>query len=130
MFDAASMRARYKPKQPSDLQMQKIEEFQDFLYNTLQSIDKIADTELEIKVGVKAEFYESAVVQFEKLGYNIRAVKKTFDIENRINPHEPPEIGYLKYETHSLALAYVNRMLRERGSEHMILTIIDWRRKA
>ncbi|AGB07055.1 hypothetical protein [Vibrio phage VH7D] len=130
MFDAASMRSRYKPKKPSDRQLKKIEEFQDFLYNTLKSIDKIADTELEIKVGIKAEFYESAVAEFEKLGYNIRAVKNTFDIKNRINPYEPSEIGYLQYETHSLALAYVNRMLMEHGSERMILTIIDWRRKS
>ncbi len=129
MFDAASMRDRYQPSKPTEKQLKKIDEFQNFLYNTLISIDKIADKELEIKVGIKAEFYEASVAEFEKLGYNIRAVKETFEIKNHVNPFEPPETGYLQYSSHDLAMLSINRIVRD-DPERMVLTLIDWRRKS
>ncbi|AGN30098.1 hypothetical protein VPFG_00096 [Vibrio phage nt-1] len=127
MFDAASVRGNYHRKQSPEHQ-KDINELQDFLFNTLMTIDKISKTELESNFGVPAKFYEIVVDELENLGYHVRAVQDTYHLDNMLDLRKPSKFEYITYKSHEDAVRHVNSVLRAGDNTRMILTRISWRR--
>ncbi|CAM0035385.1 hypothetical protein VPHD527_0080 [Vibrio phage D527] len=134
MYDAASMRARFQPKEDKTITEAR-ELLQSHLYDTMQLVESVSHDSLELKYALPAFLYEAYSEELRNLGYNVYVIKDTIVT----NPHPIdfrapafPRPGFIDVRCvdEKEAMTHVNTIMKLHGIKHTIALEINWRRKS
>lgn len=124
MFDAESMRnKRVTVQEKSDIDA--ICEFQEFLYETLMSINDAANTAYEADFAIKPAYLAPLRAELTPLGFTVRVVKETFWHENPRDPIQKGHMVKLYYTDPAQEVSF----MRQSVGKSAIEINVSWRKQ-